>query len=205
MDLGLKDRVAIVSGSSRGVGRAIAQAFVREGANVTVCALNDEALRRTEIELASIGSQHHVLAIPADLSVARDIRRVVRDTFNRFDQIGILVTHVGDSVTGPATEFEDEANATLSLDSPASMTATCTSPSGTTRTTGLVTVTCGAGRPQPMASSMDSRRSSFQAATAGCTASTRMVCVGNPKIMAVKRFIDDSDAVILGEAVHQRC
>jgi 3-oxoacyl-[acyl-carrier protein] reductase len=109
MDLGLKDRVAIVGGSSRGVGRAIAQAFVREGANVTVCALNDEALRRTEIELAGIASQHHVLAIPADLSIARDIRRVVRDTFNRFDQIGILVTHVGDSVIGPPSEFEDEA------------------------------------------------------------------------------------------------
>lgn len=109
MDLGLKDRVAIVGGSSRGIGRAIAQALAREGANVTVCALNDEALRRTEIELARIGSQHHVLAIPADLSIARDIRRVVRDTFNRFDQIGILVTHVGDSATGPTTKFEDEA------------------------------------------------------------------------------------------------
>ena len=109
MELGLRDRVAIVGGSSRGIGRAIAIAFAKEGASVTVCARNEAALRRTEIELARISSQHHVLAIPADLSIPRDIRRVVRDTFNRFDQIGILVTHVAGATVGPAVEFEDEA------------------------------------------------------------------------------------------------
>ena len=108
MDLGLKDRVAIVGGSSRGMGRAIAAAFVQEGANVTISARNEVDLRRTEIELARLGSQRHVLAIPADLSVPRDIRRVVRDTFNRFGQIGILVNHVGDSPTGRPSEFDDE-------------------------------------------------------------------------------------------------
>ena len=94
MDLGLKDKVAIVGGSSRGIGRAIAIALAKEGASVTICARNEPALRNTEIELARIASQHHVLAIPADLSIERDIRRVVRDTFNRFDQVGILVSHV---------------------------------------------------------------------------------------------------------------
>ncbi|MFQ6030447.1 MAG: SDR family oxidoreductase [Dehalococcoidia bacterium] len=108
MDLGLKERVAIVGGSSRGIGRAIAIAFAKEGASVTICARHEEGLRRTEIELARISSQHHVLAIPADLSAPRDIRRVVRDTFNRFDQIGILVTHVGNLSVGTASEFEDE-------------------------------------------------------------------------------------------------
>ena len=95
MDLGLKDRVAIIGGSSRGLGRAIALSFAQEGANVAISARTEADLRRTEIELARVGSQQHVLAIPADLSVARDIRRVVRDTFNRFGQLGILVTHMG--------------------------------------------------------------------------------------------------------------
>ena len=108
MDLGLKDRVAIVGGSSRGLGRAIALAFAQEGASVTISARTEADLRHTEIELARIGSQHHVLAIPADLSVARDIRRVVRDTFNRFGQIGILVTHVRYGPTGRPSEFTDE-------------------------------------------------------------------------------------------------
>ena len=109
MDLGLKDRVAVVGGSSRGLGRAIAEAFAQEGASVTISARTEADLRRAEIELARVGSQHHVLAIPADLSVARDIRRVVRDTFNRFGQIGILVTHVTYGPTGRPSEFSDEA------------------------------------------------------------------------------------------------
>ncbi len=109
MDLGLKDRVAIVGGSSRGIGRAIAIALAKEGASVAICSRNEAALRHTEIELARISSQHHVLAIPADLSVRRDVRRVVRDTFNRFDQVGVLVTHSGAAETGPAVEFEDES------------------------------------------------------------------------------------------------
>ena len=108
MDLGLKERVAIVGGSSRGLGRAIALAFAQEGASVTISARTEVDLRRTEIELARVGSQQHVLAIPADLSVPRDIRRVVRDTFNRFGQIGILVTHLGHGPAGRPSEFSDE-------------------------------------------------------------------------------------------------
>ena len=67
MDLGLKERVAIIGGSSRGIGRAIAMTFAHEGASVTISARTEADLRRTEIELARIGSQHHVLSIPADL------------------------------------------------------------------------------------------------------------------------------------------
>ena len=108
MDLGLKDRVAIVGGASRGLGLAIASILARAGASVTISARTEADLRHAEIELARLGSQQHVLAIPADLSVARDIRRVVRDTFNRFGQIGILVTHVADGPTGQAADFDDE-------------------------------------------------------------------------------------------------
>jgi 3-oxoacyl-[acyl-carrier protein] reductase len=108
MDLGLKDRVAIIGGSSRGMGRAIALAFAEEGANVAISARTEADLRRTEIELARVGTQQHVLAIPADLSIGRDIRRVVRDTFNRFGQINILVTHMGYGPPGRPSEFNDE-------------------------------------------------------------------------------------------------
>ena len=68
MDLGLKDRVAIVGGSTRGLGRAIALAFAREGANVTICGRTESDLRRTEIEMARESSQQHVLAVPADIN-----------------------------------------------------------------------------------------------------------------------------------------
>ena len=108
MELGLKDRVAIVGGSSRGIGRAIAFALASESAKVAICARTEGDLRRTEIELARLSTQQHVLAIPADLSVARDIRRVVRDTVNRFGQVGILVTRAGAGPPGRPSEIDDD-------------------------------------------------------------------------------------------------
>lgn len=108
MDLGLRDRVAIVGGSSRGIGRAIALAFAGEGANVTICARTESDLRRTEIEIARTSSQQHVLAIPADITQPRDIRRVVRDTVSRFGQINILVTHMANRVQEKPVERPSE-------------------------------------------------------------------------------------------------
>ena len=117
MELGLRDRVAIIGGSSRGLGRAIAQAFIREGANVTICGRTEADLRRTEIELSRESSQQHVLAVPADLTDARDIRRVVRDTVGRFGQLNILVTHMGYQPSAPPSELTDDAIlAALGLD-----------------------------------------------------------------------------------------
>ena len=115
MDLGLKDRVAIVGGSTRGMGRAIALAFAHEGANVTICGRTETDLRRTEIDLARTSSQQHVLAIPADISDARDIRRVVRDTISRFGHVDILVTHMGyHSAERPSELSDDEILNSLS-------------------------------------------------------------------------------------------
>ena len=108
MDLGLKDRVAIVGGSTRGMGRAIALAFVHEGANVTICGRTEPDLRRTEIEIARASSQQHVLAVPADITDARDIRRVVRDTLSRFGHVDILVTHMGYHTAERPSELSDD-------------------------------------------------------------------------------------------------
>ena len=108
MDLGLRDRVAIVGGSSKGMGRATALALAREGASVTICARDEANLRKTEIEIARASSQHHVLAIPADLGRIEDIKRVVRATFNRFGRIDVSVNNVGGPPEGSASELEDE-------------------------------------------------------------------------------------------------
>ena len=108
MDLGLRDRVAIVGGSSRGMGHAIALAFANEGANVTICARTESDLRRAEIDLARVSSQQHVLAIPADITDARDIRRVVRDTVSRFGGINILVTHMANRTQAAPVERPSE-------------------------------------------------------------------------------------------------
>ena len=108
MDLGLKERVAIVGGSSRGMGKATALALAREGASVTICARTEADLRKTELEIAKVATQQHILAIPADLSHMENIKRVVRDTINRFERIDILVNNIGGPPTGKASELEEE-------------------------------------------------------------------------------------------------
>ena len=108
MDLGLRERVAIVGGSSKGMGKATALALAREGAFVTVCSRSEPDLRKTEMEIARTASQHHVLAIPADLSKPDSIRRVVRETFNRFDRLDIVINNIGGPPQGKAADLEDE-------------------------------------------------------------------------------------------------
>ena len=108
MDLGLRDRVAIVGGSSRGMGKATALALAREGASVTICARTESDLRKTEIEIARISSQQHVLAVAGDLSQPDDIKRVVRNTFNRFGRIDVLVANLGGPSTGRPSELGDQ-------------------------------------------------------------------------------------------------
>ena len=107
MELGLNERVAIVGGSSKGMGRAVALALATGGASVAICARHEGDLRKTEIDIARVSTQHHVLAIPADLSHVEDIKKVVRGTFNRFGRIDILVNNVGGPPSRRPTEIED--------------------------------------------------------------------------------------------------
>jgi 3-oxoacyl-[acyl-carrier protein] reductase len=100
MELGLRDRVAFVGGSGKGMSQASALALAREGASVTICARDESALRKAELEIARTSSQHHVLAVPADLSRPDDIKRAVRGTFNRFGRLDIAVSHI----SGPRSE-----------------------------------------------------------------------------------------------------
>ena len=107
MDLGLADRVAIVGGAGLEIGKHVALALASEGAKVSLCARNVEGLRSAEIEVARVGTQHNVLAMPADFSEPKDIRRVVRDTFNRFGQIDILVVRTRQPHRGALADTED--------------------------------------------------------------------------------------------------
>ena len=108
MDLGLRDRVAIVGSSSAGIGKATAMALAREGASVTICSRDEATLRMTELEIARASSQHRLLAIPSDTRDADEIKRVVRGTFNRFGRVDILVTSMGQPPPGPPSQLEDE-------------------------------------------------------------------------------------------------
>jgi 3-oxoacyl-[acyl-carrier protein] reductase len=106
MDLGLEDKVALVAASSRGLGRACAHTLSAEGAKVVICARNDKTLRATADEIArDTGNQ--LLAIVADLTSARDCRRVVQETIDFFGGLHVLVTNNGGPPPGFFFDFDD--------------------------------------------------------------------------------------------------
>jgi 3-oxoacyl-[acyl-carrier protein] reductase len=99
MDLGLKDKVALVAAGSRGLGRAVAEELAAEGASLVLCAREAETLSETVAAIADTYNAH-VLGIPADVTVIDDIKRVVDSGNERFGRIDILVTNAGGPPAG---------------------------------------------------------------------------------------------------------
>jgi 3-oxoacyl-[acyl-carrier protein] reductase len=96
MDLQLHDKVAIVTGSSKGLGLASARALVAEGARVTVCARGGEALRAAVDTLSrEAGRTGAILSVEADVSTAAGAEAIVARTVATFGRIDILVNNVG--------------------------------------------------------------------------------------------------------------
>jgi 3-oxoacyl-[acyl-carrier protein] reductase len=96
MDLLLTDKIAIVTGSSRGLGLASARALVAEGCRVCICARGSEQLAAAAVEVeASARRPNMISAVQADVSTADGIALVVDRTVERFGGLDILVNNVG--------------------------------------------------------------------------------------------------------------
>ncbi len=96
MDLGLRDKVAIVTGSSRGLGLASAKALAAEGCRVTLCARTEAALHAAARDVSSVaGSGDRVLAVSADLATAEGVQAVIDRTVATFGGIDVLVNNLG--------------------------------------------------------------------------------------------------------------
>jgi 3-oxoacyl-[acyl-carrier protein] reductase len=108
MDLGLKDKVALVAAASRGLGKAVAREFGREGAHVAICARGEDALRATALEIA-VDTWGEVFPVVADVTEPEDIQRLVSAVEEHFGQIDILVNNAGGPPTGTFVDFDDEA------------------------------------------------------------------------------------------------
>src|SRR6266496_6854312 len=99
MDLGLKDRVAIVAASSQGLGKAVAMGLAREGARLALCA-------RTEATLTAAADEiHHatgaeIMTRALDVTNYDQVRHFVADTVEEFGQLDICVANAG----GPPTK-----------------------------------------------------------------------------------------------------
>jgi 3-oxoacyl-[acyl-carrier protein] reductase len=95
MDLELSGKVAIVTGASRGIGKAIAIALAAEGADIALVARGEEGLRTAEPEIVAKGVR--TATISADVTVGADVDRMVAATVERLGRIDILVNNAGGS------------------------------------------------------------------------------------------------------------
>ncbi len=99
----LKDKVALITGASQGLGKALAHAFGKEGAQVVVSARSEEPIRSVAGEIEDVGAE--VLAVAADVSKGADVEKLVRGTVGRFGRIDVLVNNAG--LLGPRASIEE--------------------------------------------------------------------------------------------------
>jgi 3-oxoacyl-[acyl-carrier protein] reductase len=108
METGIRGKVAMVSGASKGIGRAVAERLATEGASLSLCARGADALRdvaRTLEDKHGVGC----LACPADLTLAEDIQGWVRASLERFGGVDILVNNAGAAQGGAFLRLPDQA------------------------------------------------------------------------------------------------
>ncbi len=107
MDLGLRGKVALITGGSKGIGRAVATGLAREGAKVAICARRAELLERAASEIAqATGSE--VLPVPGDMSKPGDADRVAAGVVSGFGRIDILVNNAGAAPGGLLLNLTEE-------------------------------------------------------------------------------------------------
>jgi len=107
MEFGLKNRVALVAASSRGLGRAVAEELANEGCRLILCARTVRTLEQAREEIFEEAGTP-VVAVPADLTVPEDVERVVAAGMAEFGQIDILVTNTGGPPPGPFETHDQE-------------------------------------------------------------------------------------------------
>src|SRR5262245_44158176 len=109
MDLGLTGKVALITGSSKGLGLASARALVTEGCRVCLCARTEGPLRDAARGLSALAvGDDRVLAVVADVSVHDEVRRIVDRTVDTYGGLDILINNVGVGKGGGLLEATDE-------------------------------------------------------------------------------------------------
>jgi len=111
MDLELKGRVALVTGASRGIGRAIAIALAAEGCDVGLIARGEAALRDAQGAVEACGVRG--AAIVADVTVTEDVDRMVRECASQLGGIDILVNNAGGSFADDDAGWESAFHANI--------------------------------------------------------------------------------------------
>jgi 3-oxoacyl-[acyl-carrier protein] reductase len=108
MDLGLKGKVALVTGGSEGIGKAAARSMAAEGASVVICARRPEVLEKAAAEIRE-DTGGEVMAIPADITQPDQIQALFDKVIESYGRVDIVVNNAGTSAAGYFEDVTDEA------------------------------------------------------------------------------------------------
>jgi len=107
MDLELNGKTALVTGASKGIGKAIARGLAHEGVRVAICSRDATSLSAAAKEIGA-GARGEVIAIPGDLSRADQVQRIAEDAAGRLGRVDILVNNAGAIRGGDFLKIPDE-------------------------------------------------------------------------------------------------
>src|SRR5262245_66617959 len=108
MDLGIKDRVALVAGASSGIGFAVAKELAAEGCRVAICARRPKPLEQAARAIErSTGA--HVLGIPCDLTAPSEIDSLVGQASGRLGPVEILINNAGGPRPGTFEQLDADS------------------------------------------------------------------------------------------------
>lgn len=106
MDLGLKNKVVLVTAASRGLGKAAALQFAREGAKLAVCSRTEQIHAAADDIARETGAE--VLGIPTDLTQPQAIRHLAEAALGRFGQVDIVILNAGGPAPGGFLSLQAE-------------------------------------------------------------------------------------------------
>lgn len=95
MELGLKNKVALVTGASKGIGKAVAMELAREGCRVVISARGEEELNEAAEEIRQVESSAEVLSVATDVTDPSEVERLVDEATGRFGTVNVLVNNAG--------------------------------------------------------------------------------------------------------------
>ena len=123
----LKDKIAVITGSARGIGKSIAISLMNSGAKIVISDINETALNDTVKELAALGNQ--VMGVQCNVTLNDDIDRLVKEVTDKWERIDILVNNAGitrDNLMMRMTDSEWQAVIDTNLTSAFKMTKAIT-------------------------------------------------------------------------------
>jgi len=105
-EMRLENKIALVTGASRGIGRAIALALAREGADITInCLASVELAEEVAREIQGLGQR--AMVIRANVANKAEVEGMVKNVVDEFGKLDILVNNAGMSVVGASAELEE--------------------------------------------------------------------------------------------------